>query len=187
MKDVDNTKAELGYVTHLECLSCGEIYTLERLKKEQGTILVNVCYDICFGPLDVKYDYKKLKEIYVMAKSLDHKGTLEQIEQLKGEIFQLTLRRYKHLIVRRFVNNLYYRDIESLFIFVMDSDVDSTNNISERELRELVIQRDMTHGSGSQRGATAMVMLISIIQTLKLSKKNVLQGLQQIIEGRSGC
>ncbi len=136
---------------------------------------------------EAKFVHKKLKEIYVMAKFLDHKGILEQIEQLKGEIFQLTLRRYKHPTVRRFVNNLYYRDIESLFIFVMDSDVDSTNNISERELRELVIQRDMTHGSGSQRGATAMVMLISIIQTLKLSKKNVLQGLQQIIDGRSGC
>jgi len=62
-----------------------------------------------------------------------------------------------------------------------------TNNISERELRELVIQRDITHGSGSQRGAHAMAMLISIIQTLKLSKKNVLQGLQQIINSRSGC
>lgn len=63
MEDVDNTKVKLGYVTHLECLSCGEIYTLDRLKKEQGTILVNVCYDICFGPLDVKYDYDKIKEI----------------------------------------------------------------------------------------------------------------------------
>jgi threonine synthase len=63
MEDVDNTKAKLGYVTHLQCLSCGEVYTLERLKKEQGTILVNVCYDICFGPLDVKYDYDKIKEI----------------------------------------------------------------------------------------------------------------------------
>jgi len=136
---------------------------------------------------EARYVHKRLKEIYALAKELNHKGNPEQVEQLKAEIFQLTLRHYKHSTVRRFVNNLYYRDIESLFIFVMDSDVDSTNNISERELRELVIQRDMTHGSGSQRGATAMVMLISIIQTLKLSKKNVLQGLQQIIEGRSSC
>ena len=63
MKDVDSTKTKLGYVTHLECLSCGEIYTLERLKKDQGTTLVNVCYDVCFGPLDIKYDYDKIKEI----------------------------------------------------------------------------------------------------------------------------
>jgi len=63
MESVDKTKTKLGYVKHLVCLSCGEIYTLERLKKEQGTILVNVCYDVCFGPLDVKYDYDKIKKI----------------------------------------------------------------------------------------------------------------------------
>ncbi len=59
----DKTKTKLGLVKHLQCLSCGEVYTLERLKEEQGTILVNVCYDVCFGPLDVKYDYEKLKGI----------------------------------------------------------------------------------------------------------------------------
>jgi hypothetical protein len=136
---------------------------------------------------EAKFVHRKLKETYAMANSLDHKGTPEQIEQLKSEIFQLTLRRYKHSTVRRFVNNLYYRDVNSLFVFAADSDVDGTNNISERELRELVIQRDITHGSGSQRGAHAMAMLISIIQTLKLSKKNVLQELQRIINSRSGC
>ena len=136
---------------------------------------------------EAKFVHRKLKEVYVMAKSLNHKGTPEQIEQLKGEIFQLILRRYKHSTVRRFVNNLYYRDINSLFVFATDPHVEGTNNISERELRELVIQRDITHGSGSQRGAHAMAMLISIIQTLKLSKKNVLQGLQRIINSRSGC
>ncbi len=63
--------------------------------------------------------------------------------------------------IRKFVNNLYYRDINSLFVFATEPDVDGTNNISERELRELVI--------------------------LKLNKKNVLQGLQQIINNRSSC
>jgi len=88
MKDVDNTKAELGYVTHLECLSCGEIYTLERLKKEQGTILVNVCYDICFGPLDVKYDYKKLKEILTEEELEKRPDTFWKLKELLpiGEI-----------------------------------------------------------------------------------------------------
>jgi transposase len=138
-----------------------------------------------FG-IEACFVHRKLKEIYAIAKSRDHKGTPEQVEQLKGEIFQLTLRHYKHSTVRRFVNNLYYRDIESLFIFVTDPDVDPTNNISERELRELVIQRTITHGSGSQRGANAMAMLISVIQTLKLNRRNILHGLRHIINNRSG-
>src|SRR3989339_1631282 len=88
MPSVDKTTEKLGYVTHLECLSCGEIYTLERLKKEQGTILVNVCYDICFGPLDVKYDYKKLKEILTEEELEKRPDTFWKLKELLpiGEI-----------------------------------------------------------------------------------------------------
>lgn len=128
-----------------------------------------------------KYVHRKLKGVYVLAKGLDHKGTEEMVEQLKGEIFQLTQRHYKHLTVWKFVKNLHNRDIENLFRFVTDPDVDPTNNISERELRALVIIRKISNGSGSRRGANATAMLLSIIQTLRLGKKNVLFGLQDIL------
>ena len=62
-------------------------------------------------------------------------------------MFELTLRNYKHHRMRRFVNNLYYRNIENLFRFVTNHDIDSTNNISERELRALVIIRKISNGS----------------------------------------
>lgn len=132
-----------------------------------------------------QYVHRNLKDIFAKSKSFEHKGTSEIVEQFKGEIFHLTTRHYKHSTVRRFVNNLYHRDVDSLFIFVTDPDVDPTNNISERELREPVIQRTTTHGSSSQRGANAMAMLLSIIQTLKLNNKNILQGLQEIINNPS--
>ncbi len=63
MESVDNTTNRIGYVSYLECLNCGEKYTLDKLKKEQGTTMVNICYDLCMGPLDVKYDYDLLKGI----------------------------------------------------------------------------------------------------------------------------
>ncbi len=128
-----------------------------------------------------RYIHRKLKEIYAMAKGLNHEGTLGQVEQLKGEIFQLTQRHYNHLTVWKFVKNIYYRDVENLFRFVTDPDVDPTNNISERELRALVIIRKISFGSGSPRGANATAMLLSIIQTLRLNKRNVLEGLQEIL------
>lgn len=128
-----------------------------------------------------KYVHRRLKETYELAIGLNHGGTSEQVEQLKGEILQLTQRHYKHLTVWKFVKNLYYRDIENLFRFVTDPDVDPTNNISERELRALVIIRKISFGSGSQRGANTTAMLLSIIQTLRFNKKNVLLGLQEIL------
>ena len=133
-----------------------------------------------------RYIHKKLKEIFEFANDLKHKGTIEQVEQLKAMIFMLTQRHYKHITLRRFVNNLYYRDIENLFIFVTDPEVDPTNNISERELRALVIIRKISNGSRSARGANTTAMLLSVIQTLRFNNKNILQGLQNIINNPSG-
>lgn len=133
-----------------------------------------------------RYVHKKLKEIYELAKGLNHNGTEEMVEQLKAEVFQLTLRHYKHSTMRKFVNNLYYRDGDDLFRFVTDPEIDPTNNISERELRALVIIRKISNGSRSTRGANATAMLLSIIQTLRFKRENVLQGLQQILKNPSG-
>jgi len=132
-----------------------------------------------------KYVHNHLKEIYALATGLNHNGTAEQIEQLKGEILQLTLRHYKHITIRRFVNNLYNKDIENLFRFVNDPEIDATNNISERELRELVIIRKISNGSKSTRGANTTAILMSIIQTIRLNKENLLQKLQQIMKNPS--
>ena len=133
-----------------------------------------------------KYVHRKMKEIYSLAKGLNHKGNYEMVEQLKAEIFQLTLRHYKHSTIRKFVNNIYYRDGNDLFRFVTDPEIDPTNNISERELRALVIIRKISNGSRSVRGANATAMLLSMIQTLRFKKENILQGLQEILKNPSG-
>lgn len=133
-----------------------------------------------------KYVHRKLKEIYSMAKSFNHEGKPEQVEQLKAEILQLTQRHYKHSTIRKFVQNLYHRDVENLFRFVTDPEIPSTNNISERELRKIVIIRKISNGSRSPRGANATAMLLSIIQTLRFKKENVLKGLFNILNNPSG-
>ncbi len=130
--------------------------------------------------------HKRLKEIFELAKGLDHQGTPEMVDQLKWEICALAEKRnYRHATVRRFVNNLCKRDIDNLFRFVTDPDIDSTNNISERELRHLVIIRKISNGSRSTRGAHATAMLLSVIQTLRMEQKNVLQGLHGVLQGTS--
>ena len=132
-----------------------------------------------------RYVHHKLKDIFEMAASFEGKGTQEHVDALKAEIFALTLRHYKHITIRRFVNNLWKRDIDSLFRFVTDPDVDPTNNISERELRHLVIIRKISNGSRSARGAHATAMLLSVIQTLRMNKKNPLLEMQEILKSAS--
>ena len=128
------------------------------------------------------YVHKRLKEIYANAKALNHHATPEQLDQLRGEIIQLTNRHYTHGTIRRFVNNLALRDLNNLFRFTTDPLIEPTNNISERELRHLVMIRRISHGSRSKRGATVTAQLLSTLQTLKFNKQNVLQGLQDILE-----
>ena len=169
-------------------------YSAFRTLAEKAGFLLQLCWSHILADTKVlaknfgaegKYIHKHLKKIYALAKGLNHKGTSEQIEQLKGEIFQLTLRHYKHITIRRFVNNLFNRDIENLFRFVNDPEIDPTNNISERELRELVLIRKISNGSKSTRGANTTAILLSIIQTIRLNKENLLQGLQKIINNAS--
>ena len=166
-----------------------------RLLAKKAGFLLQLCWshilqdtkqlDEEFGA-EGKYVHRRLKEIYALAKGLNHKGNQEMVEQLKAEVFQLTLRRYNHSTIRKFVNNLYYRDGNDLFRFATDPEIDPTNNISERELRALVVIRKISNGSRSVRGANTTAMLLSIIQTLRLRKENVLQGLQTILKNPSG-
>lgn len=129
---------------------------------------------------EAKYLHKRLKKIYATAKAFNHTGTKKDIDCLKKKIFLLTKRHYKNHAMWRFVNNLYYRDANNLFIFVTNPDVDPTNNISERELRKIVIIRKISNGSRSKTGAKNTVTLLSIIQTLKNNKQNLFQQLQKL-------
>ena len=132
------------------------------------------------------YVHRKLKEIFALAKGLNHKGTPEQVQQLQGMVFELTQRHYLHSTVRKFVNSLYYRDIDNLFRFVTDPDINPTNNVSEQKLRTMVLMRKISNGSRSRRGAAATAMLLSVLQTLRTNKENILLGLQKILQNTSG-
>ena len=82
---------------------------------------------------------------------------------------------YDHIRSRNFVENLLKRNKEWLFRFVIDPDVESTNNRAERALRPSVIYRKVSGGTRSTRGSEAYARLHSIFYTTKLRKKNILK------------
>lgn len=165
-----------------------------RALAEKASFLLQLCWshiladskDLAknFGA-EGKYVHRRLKEIYEIAACLEGKGKQEHVDALKAEILGLTLRHYKHTTVRKFVNNLWNRDCKSLFRFVTDPEIDSTNNLSERELRHLVVIRKISNGSRSHRGAHATAMLLSVIQSLRMNKQNPLLGMQEILKNAS--
>jgi len=82
------------------------------------------------------------------------------------------------------VNNLLKRKKEWLFNFVMNPDVEPTNNRAERALRPSVIYRKISGGSRSERGAEIYTRVYSIYYTTKLRGKNFIEDTPSII-GRS--
>ena len=128
--------------------------------------------------------HEKLKEIYALAKSYDHKATDEQVEKLKDEIRWLAYPLYQHQEIKGFLNTLLER-IDDLFRFTQDKNIDGDNNIAERGLRKAVIIRKISNGSRSDKGAGILEVLLSVVETAKLQKQNPLRFMHEIIASKT--
>jgi len=76
---------------------------------------------------------------------------------------------------------------EALWNWAKVPGLEPTNNLAERMLRPAVIWRKKSFGSDSRRGSTFVERMLSVIQTLKLRKANLLDYLTQaLIAHRAG-
>ena len=69
------------------------------------------------------------------------------------------------------------------FTAVLHPEIELTNNVAERALRELVIQRKISGSLRSEDGAHAMGVLMTLLATWKLQGKNPRQMLLQTLQG----
>jgi hypothetical protein len=97
---------------------------------------------------------------------------MEDVESLHHKLMFLLDSDYEHPKCSKFVDNLLKRKKEWLFQFVMNPDVEPTNNRAERALRPSVIHRRISGGSRTERGAEIYTTPYSIYYTSKLRKKN---------------
>ncbi|MCL5793235.1 MAG: transposase, partial [Candidatus Thermoplasmatota archaeon] len=122
-----------------------------------------------------------LQRVYEDAKEFHGHGTVEDIGNLYHRLVFLLDSDYEHPKCRRFVDNLVKRKKEWLFQFVINPDVEPTNNRAERALRPSVIYRKTSGGSRSERGAEIYTKLYSIYYTSKLRKKNFINDVPKLI------
>ena len=96
----------------------------------------------------------------------------------------LALPVYSHQTIKGFLNTLLAR-MDDLFRFTQDKDVAGDNNIAERGLRKAVIIRKISNGSRSDKGAGILEVLLSIVETARLQKKNPLLFMYEIITSKT--
>ena len=119
--------------------------------------------------------------MYQDAKQYNGHGTEEDIDHLYERLTFLLDTGYEHIKTRKFVDNLLKRRKEWLFRFVIDPNVEPTNNRAERALRPSVIYRKISGGTRSSRGTKAYDRLFSIFYTQKLRKRSFIRDVPQLI------
>ena len=64
---------------------------------------------------------------------------------------------------------------DNLWHFIKEPSIDLTNNLSERNIRPAVIWRKVSFGTQSQRGNHFVERILSVVETLKIQKRNVFE------------
>lgn len=126
-----------------------------------------------------------MKHLYKKGIAFNHQGTWEDVEDLKSTLERYIVRPFESFRCRKYVKNLLkYKD--SMFEFVMNPDVDATNNRAERAIRPCVIARKVSGGSRSDRGTHIYSVLMSVVQTLDQNGKNIVTHGKEIIQTSHG-
>lgn len=119
-----------------------------------------------------KFIFKKIKKLRGKPYSL--KTRLKWRENLKLEMEQIVGQMSAYKEFREFAGKVK-NGLEHWFTCLIHLFVEPTNNIAERALRELIVQRKIIGGLRRERGARIMEVITSVIATLKKRERPLFQ------------
>ena len=117
-----------------------------------------------------------------MANNCKHQAPEKQVNALLHKIELIAEKRYKHSEVKKFVKSVCKFHRENLFRFVINPEIEATNNRAERGIRKAVVMRKISNGNRSRKGADIFGILLSIVETLNLQGGNPLEEMKRIIQ-----
>jgi len=169
----------------------GKIITTDRFHAynvlvEETGCLQQICWthllrntkDLAEHYTEAKYVHKRFKYIYRKAK--EGKTSTEKL--LHWIDLVATSRTYKSTEVIKFLKNVCRKHRDDLFRFIDNPNIDPTNNLAERGLRHAVVMRKVSGGSRSKKGADTTAKLLSVIQTIKMQKGNIINNMINILQ-----
>lgn len=124
---------------------------------------------------------------------ISDKEFIQKAKKLKDEfhyLFKLGLRADTHDlklgVTGRFCERIL-NDEEKLWAFIENPSLDLTNNLSERNLRQAVLWRKVSFGNKSTRGEQFVERILSVVETIKIQGRNILDYLVACFSARSKC
>lgn len=97
---------------------------------------------------------------------LPRKEFLRRAARTKRRIIAVTSRQALHPDIQK-IQNLFRKHKDRLYHWARDPSIPAENNLAERDLRPLVVAREVSFGSQSSAGARTRETLMSILHTLR--------------------
>ena len=129
--------------------------------------------------------HAEMKLIFKKAKNFNHKGTIEDVQQLVREVEAVLNRNFVSMKCKKFARKIL-KDRDKLFVFVTNPNVDGTNNRAERAVRPYVVLRKVTGGTKSPKGTKNLEVLASAIQTCRMNGTDLVEKGRDLIS-TSNC
>jgi len=146
-----------------------------------GELMGSLCYFLF--KCSHERDNGEMKEVQFTEKA-------KKIKDAFRDLFKLGLRadthHFKLGITGRFCE-LMLREEDKLWAFIEDPTLDLTNNLSERNLRPAVLWRKISFGNKSARGEQFVERILSVIETIKIQGRNILDYLLDCFQARGKC
>ena len=102
---------------------------------------------------------------------------------IRAEVESLLLRGYFDARVRGFCKGLWEHR-QNLWTFVEVEGVEPTDNAAEQALRQAVIWRKLSFGTQSSAGSRFVERLLTVVETCRRQKRNVLSWMVEAVEAR---
>jgi len=141
--------------------------------------------------IEMKLLHQQVKSIYETlvketAAPFDLAHRQQVYNQLLLQIQQIS-NHYYHADDARRIQTRVKTQNRNLLTALLYPDVPLTNNLAERMIRPLVVQRKISGGSKSRDGATIHAVNMSVIQTIRMRKQPIIAHLQTLLLQGSAC
>ena len=104
-----------------------------------------------------------------------------QAAKIKSTIINITNRQARHPAIWK-IQDIFREKADRLYHWADDRNVPADNNLSERELRPLVIARKLSFGSQSDAGAKTRETLMTVLHTLKKKTTDVTNAFKSALD-----
>ncbi len=104
-----------------------------------------------------------------------------QAAKIKSTIINITNRQARHPAIWK-IQDIFREKADRLYHWADDRNVPADNNLSERELRPLVIARKLSFGSQSDDGAKTRETLMTVLHTLKKRTTDVTNAFKSALD-----